>query len=263
MLSPDSNRMTDMGRILAPGKREALAVKLIGMNGGIGLRLALGAPLVASTFLLAGCMSDPTYGTGKGQSVQLAEDLSGMLSLAPKQREAIAYEPRPDLVRPAPGADKNLPAPQQKLATAENPDWVESPEARRARLKKEITENRDNPDYDSPIAGAVATVETGRRQASADVGSPRAHDAGRRYGDQMNNAATREAFKKRLAEQKQGSPTSRKYLSEPPLDYREPSATASQDDVGEDELVKERRRKAEARKASGGGRSWRDLVPGL
>lgn len=255
--------MTGMGSDGAPGKREALAVTFVGLNGGTGLRLALGVPFLVSSFLLAGCMSDPTYGTGKSQSVQLAEDLSGMFSLAPKRREQIAYEPRPELVRPAPDAEPVLPAPQPKLATVENPDWVESPEAKRARLKKEITDNRNNPDFDSPIEGAVASVDTGRSQASADIGSPRAHDAGRRYGDNANNARTREAFKKKLAEQKQGSPTTRRYLSEPPLDYRTPAATAAVDDVGEDELKKERRRKAEAKKAAGGGTSWRDLVPGL
>jgi hypothetical protein len=263
MLSPDSNRMTDMSRRGLPGKREALAVKFVGLNGGTGLRLALGIPFLASSVLLAGCMSDPTYGTGKSQGIQLAEDLTGMLSLAPKQRETLAYEPRPELVRPAPDAEPVLPAPQQKLATTENPDWVESPEQKRARLKKEITANRDDPDYESPIEGAVASADTGRSQVSADIGSPRAHDAGRRYGDNASNDRTRAAFKEKLAEQKQGSPTTRRYLSDPPLDYRAPAQTAAVDDVGEDELKKERRRKAEAKKAAGGGRSWRDLVPGL
>ncbi len=231
------------------------------MNGAARLRIALGAPLVVSSVLLAGCMSDPTYGTGRSASIQLAEDLTGVLSLTPKQREAIAYEPRPDLVRPAAGQKANLPAPQDRLASTGNPSWPESPEAKRARLKKEITENRDNPTYDSPIAGAVASTETGRRLGSGDIDSPRAHDAGRRYGDQYNTKAQREQFNKRLAEERQGSPTSRKYLSEPPLVYRAPAATAATDDVGEDELKKERRRKAEARKGS--GNSWRDIIPGL
>ena len=35
-----------------------------------------------AVLLLAGCMSSPTYGTGKSSSVQLAEDLTGVLSLA-------------------------------------------------------------------------------------------------------------------------------------------------------------------------------------
>lgn len=233
------------------------------MKGGTGLRLALGVPFVVTSVLLAGCMSSPTYGTGKNSSLQLAEDVTGILSLAPKKREPIAYTPRPELIKPAPGSDKSLPAPQESVASASNPDWPESPEQKRARLKKEITENSDDPNYVSPIVGAVATAETGRRQSDGDIRSPRAHDAGRRYGDSQNTARARAEFNKRLAEQRQGSPTKRKYLSEPPLTYREAAATAATDDVGEDELKKERRRKAEAKKAAGGGRTWRDLVPGL
>jgi hypothetical protein len=238
-------------------------VRFVGLDGGTRLRLALGVPFVASSFLLAGCMSSPTYGTGKQSGTQLMEDVTGILSLAPKKREPIAYEPRPELIKPAPGSDKSLPAPQESLASAGNPEWPESPEQKRARLKKEITENRDDPNYVSPIVGAVATEETGRRQSDSDIASPRAHDAGRRYGDSSNTAKEREEFNKRLAEQRQGSATRRKYLSEPPLVYREPAQTAAAGDVGEDEYKKERRRKAEAKKAAGGGRSWRDLIPGL
>lgn len=236
-------------------------VKSLGMSGTTRLRLAVGVSLVASSFALAGCVSSPTYGTGKSATTQLAEDLTGVLSLAPKKREAIAYQPRPDLVKPAPGADKTLPAPQQTLASRENPDWPESPEQKRARLKAEIAANQDDPSYDSPIEGATATAATGRRQVNADIDSPRAHDSGRREGDQYNSARQREAFNRKLAEQRQGSPTTRRYLSDPPLVYREPSASAATDDVGEDELKKDRRRKREARKQ--GDRSWRDLIPGL
>ena len=70
---------------------------------------------------------------------------------------------------------------------------------------------------------------------------------------------TREAYKARLAETKQGSETSRKYLSEPPLVYRAPAATAPSGDIGEDEYKKERRAKAAAREGSW---SWRQLIPG-
>ncbi len=72
---------------------------------------------------------------------------------------------------------------------------------------------------------------------------------------------TREAYKARLAETKQGSETSRKYLSEPPLTYRQPAETAPVGDIGEDEFKKERRAKAAARKKN----SWslRQLIPGM
>jgi hypothetical protein len=47
-----------------------------------------------------------------------------------------------------------------------------------------------------------------------------------------------------LPSPQQGSPTNRRYLSEPPLDYRQPAETAAKNDVGEDEWKKDKRRKA-------------------
>ena len=72
---------------------------------------------------------------------------------------------------------------------------------------------------------------------------------------------SREAYKARLIESKQGSDANRKYLSEPPLTYRQPAATAPVNDIGEDEFKKERRAKAAARKK--GDWSWKQLIPGL
>ena len=62
-----------------------------------------------------------------------------------------------------------------------------------------------------------------------------------------------------VAASKQGSPTVRRTLTEPPLEYRQPAPTAATDELGEDEYKKQRRLK---RQAQGGG-SWRDLVPWL
>jgi hypothetical protein len=61
-------------------------------------------------------------------------------------------------------------------------------------------------------------------------------------------------------ETQQGSATARKYLSEPPIDYRQASANAPVGELGEDEATKERRLKREARK-KGGGFSLEDLNP--
>lgn len=198
-------------------------------------------------------MSSPTYGTGTTATTQLAEDLTGALSLAPKKRAGIDYEPRPDLVRPKSGENLALPQPQDSVATAGNGQWPESQEQKRERLRKEITDNRDNPMYDSPIVGEQAKY----RPNENDERKP-----GRLTleGDQ---ASRRAEINRRLAENHQGDPNNRKYLSEPPLTYREPAATAASNDVGEDELKKERRRKREAQKAAGKSDwSWRNLLPG-
>ena len=78
--------------------------------------------------------------------------------------------------------------------------------------------------------------------------SERYHRFRRRARRPQQPSKQGEAFRKKLAEERQGSPTKRKYLSEPPLDYRQAAATAPVGDLGEDELKKERRLKAEARK---------------
>ena len=74
------------------------------MAGKYRARLWLCAPLVASGLMLGGCMGSPTYGTDKTSTEQLASDLTGILSIAPKKRDPIDYKPRPELVKPAPGA---------------------------------------------------------------------------------------------------------------------------------------------------------------
>lgn len=215
-------------------------------------RLVAAAPLLVSGLVLAGCMSSPTYGTGTPADEQLLSDVTGILSITPsnKQKEPIAYKPRPDLVKPAPGETAALPPPQENIVTASSEAWPESPEQRRKRLRDEATANQDNPGYESSIVSDVAT--SGSRGITSGA---RFRERGNFEVEDPSRA--REAFNKRLAETKQGNPTSRKYLSEPPLDYRVPSETAPTGDVGEDEWKKDRRQKRAAKKSS----SWRDMLP--
>ena len=66
-------------------------------------------------------------------------------------------------------------------------------------------------------------------------------------------------FRARRLASTAGSATTRRYLSEPPLAYRAPAATAAADELGEDEAKKERDRKAAARKDK--GFSFKNLIP--
>jgi hypothetical protein len=226
-------------------------VKFSGMTEKTRARVALLA-LVASGLSVSGCVSSPTYGTDKTSTEQLVGDVSGILSVAPKHRESIDYKPRPDLVKPKAGERPNLPAPQQNIVTADNSVWPESPEQRRARLRADATANRDKPGWTPGIQGDTEAPSSADPQSAN--GSQRAFESG--ILKPGNDKAQREAFNKRLAESKQGSATTRKFLSEPPLDYREPSANAPVGDVGEDEYKKERRLKAAAGKSS-----WRSIWP--
>lgn len=216
--------------------------------------LLSGAAAICAAALASGCMGSPTYGTDKTANQQLMQDLGSILSVAPKSKGSeIAYTPRPELVRPA--SLEVLPEPQQALATAENPAWPESPEERRARLRAEATENQDDPNYRSPIIGSSG--ERGKR-SEAERNS-NFMDRAPRHQALEGSERKRAEVQRRLRESKQGEPTTRKYLSEPPLDYRAPAETAVAGELGEDELVKERRR----RQAASKGGSWRDYVPWL
>jgi hypothetical protein len=229
-------------------------VGLMGKNFDGVTRLLLGGSLVAAAALISGCMSSPTYGTDKTASAQLMSDVGGILSFSDKKKAQIEYAPRPELVKPAKG-DETLPAPQDSVATASNPNWPESPEQRLARLRADADANLDNPNYDSPIVPDMVAANPKRKSLH---GNGRADESG--VMDVSNEAAQKAEYQKRLQETRQGSSQTRKYLSEPPVDYRQAAADAPTGELGEDEYRKERRLKREARKKSGGF-SISDLNP--
>ncbi|KQT54831.1 hypothetical protein ASG43_04585 [Aureimonas sp. Leaf454] len=215
--------------------------------------LVLGAGLA-----LSGCLG-PTYGTGQSQGEQLFNDLDGMLTLGSSNKQNIDYTPRAELVKPKQiGA---LPTPQEKVDAARDPNWPESPEQRSARIKAAADAEADGRDGAIP----ASTMLADREGIDPDVvaantrGSAGAGDNGRgsttlSAGEMKDGGA---AFRERLKETKQGSPTQRKYLSEPPIAYRQPSGAAPVGDPGLDEAVKEARYK----KDEGFGSKIRSLLP--
>ncbi|MBO0903881.1 hypothetical protein [Jiella sonneratiae] len=200
---------------------------------------------VAAAVLLSGCLSlggclGPTYGTGKSQGETLFDDLNNFVSLGDTEgKQKIAYTPRPELVKPENTAV--LPQPQVARNTTGDPSWPESPEERSARIQAAAYQG------DGPLPAEFATKnKEGVTREYLDRTSggtynfrKNGRDAGVLPPDQMESRS--ELIKKRIAEQKQGSPTQRKYLSEPPLKYREPAASAPVGDPGEDEEAKQRR----------------------
>src|SRR3954470_6517597 len=172
-------------------------------------RVALLAPLVASGLALSGCMGSPTYGTDKTAGEQLAGDLSGAFAITPKHKEQIDYKPRPELVKPAPGQKEALPAPQESIETAST-EWPESPEQRRARLRADATAHQDDPSYQPEVVEDVQTDPVSVKKAMAEAASSRPP----RWSPADSDKGRYEEIKRRLAESKQGDPTTRRYLSE-------------------------------------------------
>ncbi|NRP71469.1 hypothetical protein ILFOPFJJ_02355 [Ensifer psoraleae] len=190
------------------------------------------AAIVAGGLVLSGCIGGPTYGTDKTAGEQLLDDLGSAVSLAPPKRDPVKYQPRPALVLPPQGQQTALIEPQKSLASREaNPEWVESPEEVRQRLREEAEANKNDPNYVSPLAKASAN--------------------GRRLSAKEQQEAYREARKLEMG----AYSDKRRFLSDPPIEYRR-LPEGAEADLGEPEKVKERRRKKEAQIANSGSKWW-------
>ncbi len=194
---------------------------------------------------VSGCVSGPTYGTDKSSGQQMVDDFSNLFSFRTNKNSGIEVKPRPELVRPNEATKNNLPTPQQSVASAGSPDWPESPEQRRNRLRAEATANQNNPDYVSPITSSPGNAE---RYLSSGIDA--AADRADRMPTQAVAKKQREEYLRRKKEASGGTATERKYLSEPPIAYRQPAATAPVNEQGPDEAQKERERKAKSGKKS-------------
>lgn len=200
----------------------------------------------ASGLLLAGCVASPTYGTGRTANAQLVDDIAGIIPFSGSgDRETIAYTPRPELVRPA--SMEVLPTPQPSVASAENPAWPESPEERRARVRQEATDNQETPGYRPRVRG---NIDTSDRWAD-------------REGPEPLSASHRSEVLQRRAAAAPSTTADRRYLSEPPVVYRQPSDTAPADELGESERIKAQRAQRAAASGRNSGGGWRRLVPWL
>jgi hypothetical protein len=222
-------------------------VKIDRISGRGRAPLYVGVTVVCAAALLSGCVSAPTYGTDKTSSEQLLDDMTSLVAIGPgsNKKAEIAYNPRPGLVRPK--SLEVLPEPQQEIA-ANNPAWPESPEQRRARIRMEATENEGNPLYRPSVKPSARGVV----HNMDDLETEQAKYLG------LNDAQRADRTKK-IRQRNQGDPNVRRYLSEPPVDYRAPSDKATVGELGEDEWQKERRLERESGKTTG----LRSLLPWL
>lgn len=198
--------------------------------------------------MLAGCVGGPTYGTDKTSAQQFFDDLSNIATIGNINKTAkLDTKPRPELVPPSSIAVVSaLPVPQENVARINAPDWPEAPEKQRERLRNEATLNQSNPNYISPIIKKAAPAEpylpdglNHARERESWTPTPKVIQA------------QRQEFLRRKRTSEGGSTMLRRYLSEPPLDYRMPATTAPIGEIGDDEAKKERERQKAARGKSG------------
>ncbi|WEZ84250.1 hypothetical protein P6U16_06200 [Rhizobium sp. 32-5/1] len=189
--------------------------------------------VIAGSFVLTGCIGGPTYGTDKTAGEHLMDDLGSAVSFQSAPKSNVKYQPRPSLVLPPSQEQATLVQPQQSVASKDNPQWLESPEETRLRLVAEADANSGEIGYVSPLAKSNAN--------------------GRRLTAKEQQAAYREARKIQMG----AYADKRRFLSDPPLAYRALPEEAKAD-LGEDEMVKQRRRKKEAQ-IKGSGSKWWDI----
>jgi hypothetical protein len=205
--------------------------------------------LCAAPTLLAGC-SGVTYGTGTRTEMQTINDITGILSLSGPPKQEVDTTPRGGIVVPPATAKAALPAPVDGTTTAsiDPADWPNDPDA--AAKKKKADEDA------APLVDASTRAQTDpgfrlskeywdkqKQQENASNNADQNMDASARVQKQLQNVQIdKNAFKQAKSERggsldADGKPV-RRYLTEPPAEYREPDPSAAVDPVAPPEAKK-------------------------
>jgi len=197
--------------------------------------------LVVAGIALSGCVGGTTYGTGVSHEQQTLEGISDMFSLGSKKKKPIDYSARPDLVIPA--NTQKLPEPVEVESSTYDPNWPETPGQRIARIRGDAVKPHER-------SGEVPVEELLRKKdgigidrRKVPVGTELDRD-GHGLIDEMKSGKSEKyrAAKKKLA---YSTGPKRKYLTEPPEEYRTPADTASAGDQGLDRKIIDEKKKKE------------------
>jgi len=213
-------------------------------------RSAISAPLLVPAVLfapalLAGCSMTSTYGTGQAPEMAMFTEMTGGLLDKNEKKEPIEYQPRAPLVMPPTGdgtalasASTQLPPPME-TASAAAPDWPMDPSERIApESSGPATAYNMQSEYERLRPLADAFPEQERRDA------PAGEDFGKQdyYNSIVHGRQQREEFERALADSKGLGHAERRYLTDPPLAYREPVPTAPTGEVALEEGVKKKKK---------------------
>jgi hypothetical protein len=179
---------------------------------------------IALAVALAGC-SGTTYGTGTTPGAQTVQDLAGIALLSGHKREPIDYGPRPKVVLPPAAAQ--LPAPgADQTASTTPPNWPNDPDLTAARIKAD-TAAREASGAPLPTLKLPTSA-----LADADKGGNLSGPTTRATTSAPLSAEDQVKVKKLFADARgnsqldaNGKPV-RRYLTDPPVDYRVPDPNA-------------------------------------
>jgi hypothetical protein len=196
--------------------------------------VCIGAATAALALGLGAC-NQTTYGTGTAPGMQTLEDLAGIADMGGQQKDPIDYKARPKIVAPPP--DTPLPAPgsnQQDVAA----NWPNDPDAqakqykqRAAALEKYCAEalNKDKPECHDPGWRLPPSAQADTSRApSQTLLNQNVKAAERAHSSPEQDAQAKKLFadaRGQVAVDESGKPI-RRYLTDPPSEYREPDPNA-------------------------------------
>jgi hypothetical protein len=183
--------------------------------------------VIGGSLLLGACGSMTTYGTGKSAAAQTFEDLGGVLALGgTKKNEApIDYSPRAPIVEP-PAVAAALPPPGGETVVATAGDWPKDPDEEFKKLQKkveELAESGQTPKFTLPEgAEPIAMANEPKRIGPDDRTSvEKLRDEAKVDTKSQKEMFADAKMAKTGSFDQEGRPI-RKYLTEPPVVYREP-----------------------------------------
>lgn len=168
--------------------------------------------------ILAGCSGVTTYGTGIDPGTQTIRDITGLVKLSPDDKEQIQYQERAGIVAPPNAA---LPPPgEQPTVVASN--FPVDPETRRKELQRQADEAGRPGELlaNDPAFWAKRPKNESSTGIDCDESDPRCM-----YRKIQAAKGTLVPSAKAQKLDENGVPV-RKYLYEPPSEYREPDPDA-------------------------------------
>jgi hypothetical protein len=205
---------------------------------------AVAGAVLAASLALSGCIGGTTYGTGVSQGKQTVDDVYNMFTLKRNQQN-IDYTPRADLI--VPENSEELPEPLDSASATSNPAWPESPEQRIARIRSqagEIDERSGEYSIEEQLrAKEGIAIET--RTKKFVVGQTD-RDGNPLLFNGEENKQNRKEVLERKAELAPTTGVQRRFLTDPPIQYRIPAETApSGPEAYSDEEIASRKKKEE------------------
>lgn len=185
------------------------------------LQRLVALPAVAVLAGLAAACSGTTYGTGVSPEQQTVSDLMGIASLGASKTPPIDYRPRGNIV--APPNTTSLPTPgsgPSVAAVEQDPNWPKDPdvEERERKEAKAASFGKPSPNFILP----AGQTSIGNAQLANNTYDAQRRAEGKQAWDELHKA-------KRGSVDANGNPV-RKYLTEPPVAYREPDPNAPMSD---------------------------------